>query len=839
MDYQLTQTGAQVQEILDDAPIIQQELEAVEALIPEGASSENQLATEDELQQGLAGKQDTIADLADIRSGAAAGATSVQNIAGPASSYSTVVKAGNDEGASADIYMRQHSAAIRGRAGSVTVDDNGITIQAGNSGYPNAGVKINGKDIGQALGTIEAVIPSAASAQNQLADKEWVSSHSSDVDVDDELSTTSENPVQNKVVTQALNGKQATIQTVNVSVGSGTGTPSGSASVSGDTLSLSFQNLKGETGPQGPAGENGAAGATGPQGPKGDTGATGPKGDTGATGPTGPQGPKGDTGATGRQGPQGIQGVPGPQGPKGDTGVTGDASSLVIIHGIDKTTTYVTTDVCGADAAQALLNDIDGGMELGYSPADLDIADDNGNVIVRFEGGELKTKKFNSGETAKTGNGAASDLDICDESGNILARFTRGGIITKNFDSSTFKKEDDIFDYLENSFHGGRFKFDRVTIWDYYAAYDELCGIRADIVKEEPIGYSTLPSGERATKDANQYPINLYRIPNALARKRLVLMGAIHGDSQFTDADPTGDGWYGDHGDAQENILAPYFFVCDLIRHKEDNPEYAQLLKEYEIDLIPILNPWGVQNHSRRNGNDVDLNRNFDVTDSNGNSRWQNQTQGNKGSAPFSENETQAITSYVNSHDDIHLIVECHARGEINLGGDYRFFAVYPSGVPIQEGINQAVIAAKDKFHAGGSLSGYSRDDVPATCYGWIFFEKGIPTFEPELGQSIGQRFYFHIKMSAAKRLNINDVYTIATARPDYVSTFRVVASNGTDEAMVLGDTYALLYNGSYICGNDTITIVSNAIMENPSRHSKELLYSMFWYYRKLVFNTL
>ena len=473
------------------------------------------------------------------------------------------------------------------------------------------------------------------------------------------------------------------------------------------------------------------------------------------------------------------------------------------------------------------------------SPADLDIADEDGNVVARFEGGNIKVKNFDSSETTKTANGAAGDLDICDESGNIVARFKDGNIKTKNFDSSRFQQADDICDFIENSFHTGRFKFDRVTIWDYYAAYDELCDFRQILVKESPIGFSTLPSEDRATKDPNQYPINLYRIPNTSARKRIVLMGAIHGDSQFTDANPTGEDWYGDHGDAQENILAPYYFVCDLIRHKDDNPEYKLLLQEYEIDIIPILNPWGVQNHSRRNGNNVDLNRNFDATDSQGNSRWQNQTQGNKGASPFSENETQAIVSYINAHNDIHLVVECHARGEVNLGGDNRFYAVCPDGVPCQQGITDAVNAAKAKFGAQGGLHPYTRDEVPATCYAWIFFEKGIPTFEPELGQSIGRRFFFNVKMSTAKRLNINDVYTITTTVPDYVVTFRVVASDGSDEAMVLGDTYALLYNGTYRCGNDTITIASNTVMDAPSRHCKELLYSMFWYYRKLVFNTL
>ena len=66
-----------------------------------------------------------------------------------------------------------------------------------------------------------------------------------------------------------LAAKQATISTVNVSVDNNTGTPSGTASVSGNTLSLSFSNLKGATG------ATGATGPTGPQGPVGPQGNTG------------------------------------------------------------------------------------------------------------------------------------------------------------------------------------------------------------------------------------------------------------------------------------------------------------------------------------------------------------------------------------------------------------------------------------------------------------------------------------------------------------------------------------------------------------------------------------
>lgn len=81
--------------------------------------------------------------------------------------------------------------------------------------------------------------------------------------------------------------------------------------VSGDSNSLSCNNLSSEVtgvgipGPQGDQGPQGETGAQGPQGEQGIQGATGPMG------PEGPQGPQGVPGGTGPQGP------PGPQGPAG------------------------------------------------------------------------------------------------------------------------------------------------------------------------------------------------------------------------------------------------------------------------------------------------------------------------------------------------------------------------------------------------------------------------------------------------------------------------------------------------------------------------------------------
>ena len=158
---------------------------------------------------------------------------------------------------------------------------------------------------------------------------------------------------------------------ITVTVDDTEGTPSGTAKMDDSTytLELSFSGLKGRQGIQGETGPAGAAAGFGTPTITVDANTGTPSAEITATGPDTAKvfnfafhnlkGAKGDTGPTGATGATGPQG---PQGPKGDTGVTGDASSLAIIHGIDKTSSYAATDVCGADAAQALLNEIEGGF---------------------------------------------------------------------------------------------------------------------------------------------------------------------------------------------------------------------------------------------------------------------------------------------------------------------------------------------------------------------------------------------------------------------------------------------------------------------------------------------
>ena len=94
------------------------------------------------------------------------------------------------------------------------------------------------------------------------------------------------------------------------------------------------------------------------------------------------------------------------------------------------------------------LNTIEQGAEVNAveienleSFTDLNVTDDDNNILVLFQDGNIKTKNFDSSNTPAGESGSInSDLDLSDDQGNILVRFQNGGIKTKEFDSRHIKK---------------------------------------------------------------------------------------------------------------------------------------------------------------------------------------------------------------------------------------------------------------------------------------------------------------------------------------------------------------------------------------------------------------
>lgn len=165
--------------------------------------------------------------------------------------------------------------------------------------------------------------------------------------IDSALSSESTNPVENKVVTLAINNKiskplntgldgqflyNADTYTVWKTIPRGSQGKSAYEIWEDNGHSGSQQDfltsLIGPPGPQGDRGQPGNAGEKGPtglQGPPGKNGTNGAPGAKGDTGPTGIQGPPGEDGVSikGPTGPQGPQGEPGDPGPSGEPGESG------------------------------------------------------------------------------------------------------------------------------------------------------------------------------------------------------------------------------------------------------------------------------------------------------------------------------------------------------------------------------------------------------------------------------------------------------------------------------------------------------------------------------------
>ena len=149
--------------------------------------------------------------------------------------------------------------------------------------------------------------------------------------------------------------------------------------------------------------------------------------------------------------------------------------------------------------------------------------------------------------------------------------------------------------------------------------------------------------------------------------KEILLIGGIHGS-------------YSANTSKLGNELVSYF--------KENESTIPENLM---VTVIPNLNPDGLATggtEGRFNGNNVDLNRNFDCEWSES-AVWQSQSVSG-GSAPFSEPEAAALRDYVQQYDPAAAVVWFSAEGK-----------VYPSACGGSPSNASAVLAATFASAAG------------------------------------------------------------------------------------------------------------------------------------------
>ena len=92
------------------------------------------------------------------------------------------------------------------------------------------------------------------------------------------------------------------------------------------------------------------------------------------------------------------------------------------------------------------------GIDDSETEADLEIKDENHNVLVLFQNGHIRTKKFDSSKISdiSIADNENFDFTVEDENGYAVVIFQRGHIRTKNFNSETFSAAN----FLKDKFQG-------------------------------------------------------------------------------------------------------------------------------------------------------------------------------------------------------------------------------------------------------------------------------------------------------------------------------------------------------------------------------------------------
>ncbi|WP_242302510.1 M14 family metallopeptidase, partial [Bacillus cereus group sp. BfR-BA-01423] len=113
----------------------------------------------------------------------------------------------------------------------------------------------------------------------------------------------------------------------------------------------------------------------------------------------------------------------------------------------------------------------------------------------------------------------------------------------------------------------------------------------------------------------------------------------------------------GQHGHEKSSMFSLYYFIKDLLTNWKKDKILEYLRFNCRFVIVPCLNPHGFMNNKRENGNGVDLNRNYDYL-------WADETSTSKGTAPFSEVETQYVKSIISSNVDAIHLIDYHTNNE-------------------------------------------------------------------------------------------------------------------------------------------------------------------------------
>lgn len=211
------------------------------------------------------------------------------------------------------------------------------------------------------------------------------------------------------------------------------------------------------------------------------------------------------------------------------------------------------------------------------------------------------------------------------------------------------------------------------------------------------------------------------------------------------------------HGSEIQSFLSFYLFMKEVAENWRNDPQLAYIRHKVRILSIPIANPWGTSQlptKKRANVNNVNLNRNFDY-------KWSSQGSTNTGSndyrgtAPFSEKETQYIRDLIMENTDAVAYIDMHA---LSAGSGYKGLAY----IPRSQDFDTERVTNFFKVFAGDNYS--LRMSENAFGMNWVAENFGIQSITPEFTtKEFGEQQFDSVEMTASTEYYGNIIIQAST----------------------------------------------------------------------------
>lgn len=118
----------------------------------------------------------------------------------------------------------------------------------------------------------------------------------------------------------------------------------------------------------------------------------------------------------------------------------------------------------------------------------------------------------------------------------------------------------------------------------------------------------------------------------------------------------------GQHGFEKSSMYATYYFLKDLVENYMQSPLLRYIRNTLQLIIVPCANPYGIDQSIYKNGNQVNLNRNWPVKNWTGNITDQTSQQ-YQGEAAGDQPEVQNIVSVIQDNLDAFFAIDFHTQG--------------------------------------------------------------------------------------------------------------------------------------------------------------------------------